>query len=269
MWETDALSTVFNIVEDEIEGDEERVVGAAWFDRFRSQLVEWKNERIEGVARKPGGALWRQMKDNANDLSSTAQSGVVQLFKQFKALAAQLPQLRLHLIGHSAGAIVHTFLAPRAIERRLDVATLSLLAPAVRVDIFNERLGDLIKDRKIPVLVANLIDVAERADSTCKPYGHSLLYLVSRAFEGGRGDVPLLGMEKHLVPAIAASDWGAQVTHLGSPGIAYRPADPATEATSHGGMDDDVAVQDAVIRHIKGGRDWDGSVVRDRELFRR
>lgn len=271
MWETDALSTVFNLVEDEIKGDEERIAGAGWLDRFRSQLVDWKNERIEGVARKPGGALWRQMKDNADDLSSTAQSGVVLLFKQFrqfmqsKALGAQMPKLRLHLIGHSAGAIVHSFLAPRAIDHDLEVATLSLLAPAVRIDTFAERLGDPILKQKIRVLVANLLDVAERADSTCKPYGHSLLYLVSRAFEGGRGDVPLLGMEKHLMPAIAANPWGAQITHLGSPGIAYRPADPATQATSHGGMDDDVAVQDAVIRHIKGGRDWDSRVVRDQE----
>jgi len=269
MWETDGLSTVFNIVEDAVKGDDERVAGAAWLDRFRSQLVEWKNERIEGVARLPGSALWRQMKDNANDLSSTARSGVVLLFKEFKARAAQLPKLRLHLIGHSAGAIVQTFLAPRAIERGLDVATLSLLAPAVRVDDFDARLGKVITKQNIRVLIANLIDAAERADPTCKPYGHSLLYLVSRAFEGGRGEVPLLGMEKHLVPAIAVHDWGAQVTHLGSPGSAYRAADRATEATSHGGMDDDIAVQDAVVRHIKDGLRWDGNVIRDRELLRK
>jgi hypothetical protein len=269
MWETDALSTVFNIVEDEIEGDDERV-GAKWLDRIRDQWVDWKNERIEGLMRKPGGALWRQMKDNANDLSSTAKSGVVLLFKELHTVLKRtaLPNFRLHLIGHSAGAIVQSHLAPRAVERKLPVSTVSLLAPALRVDDFDTRLGTLVVDKNIRVLVANLVDAAERADSTCKPYGHSLLYLVSRAFEGDRGDVPLLGMEKHLVPAVATHKWGAQITHLGSPGIAWRSDDPATEATSHGGLDDDVAVQDAVIRHIKGGPGWDGRVVRDREMFR-
>jgi len=265
MWETDALNTVFNIAEDAIKGEDE-LVGVNWLERFRGQLVDWKNERIEGLLRKPGGALWREMKDNANKLSGTAKSGIVLLFKELQqhANTTHVPNIRLHLIGHSAGAIVQSHLAPRAIERKLEVSTLSLLAPALRVDDFDTLLGKYIVAKRIRVMVAHLLDTAERADSTCKPYGHSLLYLVSRAFEGGSGDVPLLGMEKHLAPALATHGWGGHIAHLGSPGIAYRSVDPLTGATSHGGLDDDTAVQDAVIRHIKGGASWKGQVVRDR-----
>jgi len=262
MWETDALSTVINIAEDAIKGEDE-LVGVNWLERFRGQLVDWKNERIEGLLRKPGGSLWRQMKDNANKLSGSAKSGIVLLFKELQQLT-QLPNIRLHLIGHSAGAIVQSYLLKRAVERKFDVATLSLLAPALRVDDFDTLVGDHVRKKNIRVMVAHLLDSAERTDSTCKPYGHSLLYLVSRAFEGDRGDVPLLGMEKHLVPALATHDWGGHIAHLGSPGIAYRTVDALTTATSHGGLDDDIAIQDAVIRHIKGGENWKGQIVRDR-----
>ena len=268
MWETDGLSTVFNLVEDSIKGDDPRITAANWLDRFRERVVAWKDERIEQLAKIPGSALWRQMKDNANDMSATARSGVVLLFQEFLRLSARpsFPKVRLHLIGHSAGAIVHSYLAPRAVERDFDLATLSLLAPALRVDEFDERLGNIIQSKSVSVLVAHLIDSAERADPTCKPYGHSLLYLVSRAFEGG-SDVPIVGMEKHLVPAIAAHSWGSLVTHVGSPGVTYNTNDPLTEATTHGGIDDDLAVQDAVVRHIKG-RTFSGRVVRDRSMIR-
>jgi hypothetical protein len=267
MWETDGLSSVFNLVEDAIKGDDERI-GAQWLERFRERLVDWKDDRIEGLTRIPGGALWRQMKDNANDLSGTRQAGVVRLFQEFQRLSKSktFPNVRLHLIGHSAGAIVQSHLAPRAVEHGFSVATLSLLAPALRVADFDTRLGGMIQSQGIRVLVAHLIDSAERADPTCRPYGHSLLYLVSRSFEGN-GEEALVGMEKYLVPALAAHQWGARVSHLGSPGASYHPDDPLTTATSHGGLDDDRAVQDAVVRHIKGPG-FSGRIVSDRSLLR-
>jgi hypothetical protein len=269
MWETAGLSTVFNIVEDALKGDDKRMAGK-WWSEVKERIVAWKDERIEGLARAPGGAMWRQMKDNADDLSSTAQSGIVLLFKQFSKLQAarKLPKLRLHLIGHSAGAIVQSHLAPRASARGFEIGSLSLLAPALRVDDFEARLGKVVSREQIRVLVSHLTDAAERADGTCGPYGHSLLYLVSRAFEGKHEEVPLIGMEKHLVPAVATHAWGQHITRLGTPGSSWRLSDPLTEATSHGGVDDDIAVQDAVIRHIKG-RDWDAPIVRDNTQLRK
>jgi hypothetical protein len=265
MWETDGLSSVFNLVEDTIEGDEGRIAAGNWLEKLRDRFLDWKDERIEGLTRVPGGALWMQMKDNANDISSTAHSGVVQLFQEFKRLSARkaFPRVRLHLIGHSAGAVVQTYLAPRAIVRGFEVATISLLAPAVRIDEFAGQMSRLIDRERIRIFVGHLLDSAERADPTCRPYGHSLLYLVSRAFEG-ESDVPLLGMEKHLIPALAAHRWGERVSHLASPGGSYRSDDPLTTATSHGEVDDDFAMQDAVIRHIKGGPKFSARIVRQK-----
>lgn len=252
MWETDLLSSVFDSFEDTFKGDEPRVA-ADWWNRFQTRVSDWKDERMEGLLRSPGGSLWRQMKDNANDISATRASGVVKLFELFKAKRRQMPKVRLHLIGHSAGAIVHSFLGARAIDRNFEVASVCLIAPAVNVETFNEQLGSHIGRLGIRTLVAHLHDSAERADPSCSPYGRSLLYLVSRAFED-QVDEPILGMEKHLVPALVSHDWGLTVTRLPSPGASYRQGDRLTVATTHGGLDDDVAVQEAVIRHIKGPR---------------
>ncbi|GAB3381663.1 N-acetylmuramidase domain-containing protein [Lysobacter fragariae] len=251
MWETGAFDTWANIFEDTVKGESEKTGGERW-NRIKRDFREWANERMEGLARVPGKAMWDEMKENADKLSRK-DSGIGQLFGFFSKskAAARLPEIRLHLIGHSAGAIVHAYLGPRAVAAKLEVASISLLAPAVRLDLFDTNLGPLIANTPIPVLISNLTDAAERADDTCKPYGHSLLYLVSRSFEDFE-ETPILGMEKHLTPFLPARSWGAQVRLLRTPGETWAQGMGATRATTHGGLDDDAAVRDAVAAFIKG-----------------
>jgi hypothetical protein len=73
---------------------------------------------------------------------------------------------------------------------------------------------------------------------------------VSRSFEGHK-ETPVLGMEKHLVPALPTHGWGAQVQQLRCPGFCWRPGEAATRATSHGGLDNDGAVRAAVASFIR------------------
>jgi len=128
--------------------------------------------------------------------------------------------------------------------------SISLMAPAVTIELFDRLLGGQIAQREIPVFIANLTDAAERSDDTCKPYGHSLLYLVSRSFEQDE-DTPLLGMERHLVPALATHRWALNVQQLRCPGGMWSGGSAATRATTHGGVDDDEAVRDAVAAFIR------------------
>ena len=100
-------------------------------------------------------------------------------------------------------------------------------------------------------MIANLTDAAERNDDTCKPYGHSLLYLVSRSFEE-QEETPLLGMERHLVPALVTRRWSTP-RRLRCPGGMWDGTSAATRATTHGGVDDDDAVRDAVAAFIRNG----------------
>lgn len=251
MWETGAFDTLGHIFEDVVKGEVEKT-GGRLLDKVKDEFKEWWNERLEGLARLPGRAMWDEMKDNAKDLSGARNAGVVQLFDHLRkaSASAKLPKIRLHLIGHSAGSIVHAHLGAAAMRWGMDVASISLLAAAVRLDEFDRQLGTTITRKNIPVLLANLTDAAERGDDTCRPYGHSLLYLVSRAFESHK-ETPLLGMEKHLVPALPTRPWGAQVQQLRCPGYSWRPGEPATRATTHGGLDNDDAVRRAVASFIR------------------
>ena len=261
MWETGAIKTIGNMIEDRLAPEQARASGA--LQRFKEQWKEWWNQRIEGIARPLGRPLWNEMKENAARISSNPDSGVRMLLDLYKANARAygLPKLRLHLVGHSAGAILHSHLGATAIAAGFDLRSVSLLAPAVRVDEFDRTLGKAAMKTGTKLLVAHLTDAAERADPTCKPYGHSLLYLVSRSFED-RKETPLLGLERDLAPARATMPWGAQMMAVASPqshvvrlpsatspleGGGSRPA----EATTHGSLDDDPALQRLVFELIR------------------
>lgn len=258
MWETGALKTIFNMIEDKVRSDANERAGGplTWLkDRF--------NERVETLARPFGRPLWREMKENARKITNNRNSGVSLLFKKFTELKGKqdLPDIRLHLIGHSAGAILHNHLGKAAIEAQFDLRSVSLIAPAVRVDEFDRHLGSAIiaNNAKTKLLIAHLTDAAESADTTCKPYGHSLLYLVSRSFED-RDETPILGLERDLVPARATLPWGARTVAISSPQSTLASLPSAnglsdstsrnTEAVSHGSLDDDKAVQQLIFALI-------------------
>jgi len=251
MWETGGFKTVCNIFEDAVRGETEKTQGKRW-DAVLDKLDEWRNKRLEGLARLPGGQMWKDMKQNASALTDH-DGAVSRLFEIFGEVtrANPLPRTRLHLIGHSAGGIVHAHLGARALKVGLDVASISLMAPAVRMDVFDAALGEAIAKRRIPVLISHLTDAAERGDGTCAPYGHSLLYLVSRAFEE-REETALLGMERYLTAALPTHAWGEHVRRLRTPGDVGTDGLSATAATTHGGVDDDAVVRAAVMRFIHG-----------------
>ena len=47
--------TVSTSIEDAIKGEATIAAGVGWLERSLERLVDWKDERIEGLARKPGG----------------------------------------------------------------------------------------------------------------------------------------------------------------------------------------------------------------------
>lgn len=260
MWETGAIKTVTNIIEDKIAPEEARAAGG--WQKVKDNWKEWWNQRVEGIARPLGRPLWNEMKENAARISANPGSGVRLLFDLYKAKGKEygLPKIRLHLVGHSAGGILHSHLGAAAIAAGFDLRSVSLLAPAVRIDEFDRTLGKAVLKTSTKLLVAHLTDAAERADPTCKPYGHSLLYLVSRSFEDKK-ETPLLGLERDLVPARATMPWGAQMMAVASPGSGIARLPSATtldgsssrqaEATTHGSMDDDKALQRLVFDLIR------------------
>jgi acetyl esterase/lipase len=171
----------------------------------------------------------------------------------------------VHLVGHSAGAIFHAGLLQRLAEVGIPVASLELLAPAIRVDEFARDIlphlgpGRLVRS----FAIFNLTDQRE-LDDVCGArgidvYHKSLLYLVLRALEGPAtgGEVPLLGMEKFFArplhsggPTLLQS-----IRDRGGAGIFSRsiaPDDSRSDATSHGGFAGDRLTMTSVVMRALG-----------------
>ena len=188
-----------------------------------------------------GTPIWSKMKSNAAALTHDASGALRHLFEPLATSAYLKPDgsTRLHLLGHSAGSIVHSELAAWLVGRGYEIERMTFMAPAVRVDRFEQlvlpHLGHEIKhfDQYL------LTDQAERADPTVPIYGKSLLYLVSRALEGG-GEVPILGMDIHLPRELRAAPPESHVRLFFAPG-------KESEARTHGGFDDDATTQKSIL----------------------
>ena len=243
MWETDLMSTLQGRFEDVLKR-QPRMTGGI-FDSVKN----WWNERLEKLLATPGTQIWGEMKQNADAISVAADSGGLKLYEacQRSPFFADPGKVRLHLIGHSAGAILHSHVVDRLGGAGWNFESVNFMAPAVRVDTFRNTVLPAIKSGKVKRYNQfHLTDDMERKDPTCKPilgYSRSLLYLVAQSFEKGQV-TPILGMEKYF---------NAQIASQKLPNVYTCPA-PGRESksTTHGGFDDDDATMASVIALIQG-----------------
>jgi hypothetical protein len=243
MWETDLWSTLKGRLEDVLAGQPSPTGG--FFDR----VMDWWNERLEKLLATPGTAIWSEMKQNADAISNTTVSGGMKLYNACRQSPyfADLSKVRLHLVGHSAGSILHSHVVDRLGGQGWKFESVNFMAPAVRVDLFEETVIPAIKNGKVKRFNQfHLSDDMEQKDPTCKPilgYSRSLLYLVSQSLEHGR-TTPILGMEKYFNDKIGSKKL---------PNV-YTWAAPGRESksTTHGGFDDDRVTMASVISLIKG-----------------
>ena len=205
-WQTGWLETLGNALEDR----QREVFGAPLPQKgLTDALIEASDRMLEGACRVlPARALWSEMKENAG-ASTEEGRGVAVLSHHLEALARTLGgDLKLHLVGHSAGAFIVGRLLSRLTERGLGTATCTLLAPACDLAFAQSHFaasvdaGRLARDRFV---VHALADARER-DDCVGPYRKSLLYLVSRALER-RHKTPLLGLASAFDAARADSEW--------------------------------------------------------------
>jgi hypothetical protein len=242
MWETDLMSTLKDRLEDALKG-EPRMAGG-----LLDVAKTWWNERLEKLLAYPGTKIWGEMKQNGEAISEAPDSGGITLYNACmkSPLFADASKVRLHLIGHSAGSIVHSYIIKALCNLGWTFESVNFMAPAVRVDVFQECVVPWLKNGKVKRLNQfHLSDDVEQRDPTCKPileYSRSLLYLVSQSFEGGEL-TPILGMEKYF-GAIAGQ---------GLPGVkAWIAPGTQSKSTTHGGFDDDATTMASVIALIKG-----------------
>jgi hypothetical protein len=198
-WRTGFGETLRAILEDQASKfgiDLEALRARGMFEDIGEAVLEAKDRAFEAVAEKIlAKAVWTQTKQNAA-AAITAGGGLRQLGFHLEALHAEFgDDLEIHLLGHSAGAILLGHLCNRLVSRTIDVASLGLYAPACTMAFAADFLGRALAAGRLNrgrVYFELLSDRRER-DDTVGPYGKSLLYLVSRALEDMH-KTPLLGL---------------------------------------------------------------------------
>lgn len=160
---------------------------------------------------------------------------------------ADLSKVRLYLIGHLVGSILHRHVVDRLGRKGWKFERVNFMAPAVRVDLFEETVIPAIKNGKVKRYNQfHLSKDMEQKDPMCKPilgYSRSLLYLVSQSLEQGP-TITILGMEKYFNDKIASKKL-ANVSISAPPGR-------ESKSTTHGGFDNDQVTTASVIALMKG-----------------
>jgi hypothetical protein len=255
MWETGLWSTLKNRFADTLAAIV-RPTGIPTIEEAIEAAKKFWNTRLERLLAPLGTEIWNETKQNAKAISEGDPAtededcpGGLLLFKSVSRAPWFKPErVRLHLVGHSAGSIVHSHAVERMARNGWTFESVNFLAAAITVENFNQTVAPHLAGGAVKRFRSfHLTDAAEQQDPTCQPilgYSRSLLYLVSESFEGGRG-IPILGMEKFF---------DASVKALAPRRVkAYAAPCEDTASTTHGGFDDDPATRASVIRHIKGG----------------
>ena len=287
-WKTGLLESIGNQIADYVKGD----FAQAGLDpaSMRAQGIwDWMRDAIDRGIEKftrhiVVRGVWTEMKKNAQFASDRAvrgypqqgrvrPGGMVILSKALHDLSKN-HALDIHLIGHSAGAILLGHWLDELVKRELPVSSATLYAPACTMEFANRHYGNAHKKGildKQNLHIHFMDDERELADSVANIYGKSLLYLVSRALEDIH-KMPLLGMAAAWDTAHAQTEDGkfnmVQLREIRKwldfeqgrvNRYVYSKADAKVLTSlnndvidlSHGSFDNDINILDATLKRIK------------------
>ncbi len=243
MYDTGIAEEIKDVLLGKAERARDRVGGADdWFDRM-----------VEHLVRRPGTLLWEEMKADAADAFAKRGAGTVAL-ESFLAHLSQAPPARrkkIHLAGHSTGAVLFAHLLKTLSQRDVTLDSVTLMAPACSVELYHDAYLPVLEGaarlKVSRMQVINLRDTLEQDDSVLSPlvYRKSLLYLVSNAFERVEAR-PLLGMERFK---------DGVRTHRGKPEFHWSNgvSGSRTRSRTHGDFDNDPVTMNHVLRTVLGG----------------
>ena len=268
VWETGLFESVGQLLQRAISGKRDLA------DYTSDPLIQ-ETVRFLGAPK-----IWGVMKQNArtaslpDTLGETRQAhpgregGAYLVAQQLAAFCKRYGDaVELHAVGHSAGAIFHSWFIPCALDLGVPgFRSLHLMAPAVRVDLFKEKLAPLLGARSgiRDLTVYTMKEALEARDNCAKIYNKSLLYLIFHALEPQRR-TPILGLEESLradgelnrMFGLSGAAGRAEVIWSQTPpGM----VDSASRSTTHGGFDDDGATMGSIARRVLNRGD-DGTIV--------
>jgi hypothetical protein len=263
IWHTDYWTTLKNILADALR--RRRPEGP--LDAAKDFMLDRLDDALEPLARGLSGkAAWDEMKRNALAASEAADGGARLTARRVAALLRQHPALKVHLVGHSAGSIFHAPLVTLLARAGVPIATTTLWAPAITVELFKKHYVPAVESGAIGRLALFVLkDQVEQDDHCANIYHKSLLYLVSNAFEAKariplfRDGVPILGMEKFLArdEALLQLIRSRRIELVLTPNAELEGAATASTARHHGDFDDDLPTVKATLRRIVGDGEVD------------
>ncbi len=284
-WKTGVGETLADMTQDWVE----RAVGseAARSGGILTALGDAKDRAVEAFAHLFGKGVWSEMRENAA-ASIEPGHGLDLLLQNLLALRDDLQKngksLEIHLVGHSAGAILLGHFVSQLASNKsagkpqtLEIRTTTLYAAACSSGFANRTYANAASAKVLDLAklwLYVLSDENETADGLPTPslpaYGKSLLYLVSRALDDVR-KMPLLGMHRALLAEFKNDDkqWDAselpeiqawlshwpQTTGLlqvvDTPQVVTTRELDSIQST-HGSFDNNVSVIGATIERIRG-----------------
>ena len=260
IWETGAFETIGQLLRRAAEGVA-RTGARDIFDVTTDPVIEEVARALQGPR------IWGGMQLSAELASATGdaahEGGARYVARKLAAFCRANPdKVELHAAGHSAGSIFHSYFIPAALDEGAPpFKTLHFLAPAVRVDLFKQRLASRIGNGVDRLAIFTMSKDFEQDDNCASIYRKSLLYLIYHALEAER-KTPILGLEISL-----RAD--AALKQLFGLGVANAPGEViwsvsdidkgrnASTSTSHGGFDDDAPTMNSVVRRVLDKADAD------------
>ncbi|HEX3158634.1 MAG TPA: C1 family peptidase [Gemmatimonadaceae bacterium] len=281
-WQSGPAETLLDQLSDVMR--QKQPAGGIGFD-----LAEQFDRLVEKFARSSIRWMWDEMKENARLASQpipdggtvawppasrearAAMAGYAGATLTISRLARYVHEhetqdVRIHLVGHSAGSIFLAPLLDRLADFGLTAHSVALLAPAIRVDEFLTSYLPRLHDHRIRGFSLFAMSDQRELDDTCGAgklaiYRKSLLYLVARALERAipgqsASEIPILGMQKFFdQPVMGANGQTLRALLAAAGGTAIfsrsaAPADARSDSTSHGGFDDDPPTMTSVLMRM-------------------
>ena len=260
VWRTDFWTTLRNMLQDAIT----RRRPEGFLDDTKDFMLDRLDDALEPIARTVGGKnQWDEMKENAV-LASGDNGGLLIVLEEIRKLFAQHPSLELHMVGHSAGAILLGGLIRAMAATDPVVTSCTLWAPACTMQFYRDYYMPALQDDRIDRFsVFALTDRAELDDNCANIYHKSLLYLISHAFEQylrqpgllkgikqtpHPAGEPILGMAKWIDSELkpAEKTWDLVL----SPNTEPEGSRGASRSTAHGAFDDDAPTLKATLARM-------------------
>ena len=252
VWETGLADSLWDAVKDSLPG------------RARGLFEEAKDKAIEVVVRSVPAArgTWGAMKTTAALASQKDEGGAWYFAQRLGEFVKANPgAITVHAAGHSAGSIFHSHLVPAILTAGVPaVASLDLLAPAIRVEEFKSRvMKTSVLDKIERLAMFTMSESYEKKDTCIGVYGKSLLYLVRASLEK-EPKAEILGLQEciqrddDLTRLFKAPGSTSKGEVIWSVTVGGGPLS-SSHSTSHGGFDNDDATMNSLARRILGRED--------------